>query len=67
MSSFNYFKDEDVYRVMAKGISHRYDIDADVLEFAVNDPPRTRPLLVSTSEKWHNYTMRSIINITTFD
>ena len=67
MSSFNYFRDADVYRVTGKVVSSKFDIDADVIEFSVNDPPKTKSLLVATSEKYHNYTMRSVINITTVD
>ena len=59
MSSFNYFRDSDVFRVTAKVISRNFDIDTDITEFSVNDPPKTKSLFITSSENYYNYTMRT--------
>lgn len=65
MSSFNYFVDSEVFRITGKVVTRSFDIDADIIEFTVNDPPITKSLIVSTSDKYNNATMKTQFNITT--
>ena len=67
MSSFNYFVDTEIFKIAVKVMSSILDINIDVVEFAVNDPPKVKSLYVSTADKYHNYTMRTLIDITTRD
>ena len=43
--------------------SNNYDIQ----EFYVNAPPHTKSMLLSTTDKYHNYTMRSYFNVSTIN
>jgi hypothetical protein len=56
-----------VYRVLLKVTSTQQFNGYDIQEFYVNAPPHITIMSVSTTDKYHNYTMRSLINLTTLN
>ena len=67
MSSFNFFKTTDAFRFMAKVENSKNSINVDLIEVGINDPPKARDLFLTSSDKYHNYTMRTRIYITTIN
>jgi len=65
MTTFNYYKASNRFRVLLRAENNNGDARDEVVEFYFNDPPRTSLLYLSTNEKYHNYTMQSVFNITT--
>jgi hypothetical protein len=67
MSSFNYFKSSDAFRFIVKVENTKNDRFIDVLEVGVNDPPKAKDIYVTAADKYHNYTMRTLINLTSLN
>ena len=67
MSTFNYFKDTDIFKIAVKVENSKNDKNLDIIEFGINDPPKTKDLIITSSEPNNNYTMKSYFNITTLN
>jgi hypothetical protein len=52
---------------MVKVENDKDDYDYDIFEYYANRNPYARELIISSNEKFHNYTLKSIINITTLN
>ncbi len=61
MSTFNYFAESDIFRVLARADNLKNGINYDVIEFYVNDPPKTKVFYSNSSQHFHNYTMASVL------
>ena len=67
MSSYNYFTTADVFRILVKAETIKFYKNFDIFEYMINDPPYTKSLIIKSNDKYHNYTMRTIFNITTIN
>ena len=67
MSSFNYFKADDAFRFIAKAENSRGEFGIDLMEIAINDPPKVKDLFMDISDKYFNLTMKTVVNITTIN
>lgn len=43
------------------------DRNLDIIEVAVNDPPKAKDIFMSSSDRYLNYTMRTWFNVTTIN
>ena len=50
---------------MVKVENDKDDYGYDIFEYYANRNPYARELIISSNEKFHNYTFKSFINITT--
>ncbi len=52
---------------MVKAENDKDDYGYDIFEYYANRNPYARELIISSNERYHNYTFKSIINITTLN
>ena len=52
---------------MVKAENDRDDYGYDIFEFYANRNPNARDLLVTSNDRYHNYTLRTRLNITTIN
>ncbi|CDW83340.1 proprotein convertase subtilisin kexin type partial [Stylonychia lemnae] len=64
-SSFKYQSDSQTFRILVRVSNHRLEFGYDVIEFYANKPPQANNMIITSSEKYHNYTMKTIFNVTT--
>ena len=67
MSSFNYYKIEDAFRFIVRVENSRGEFGIDLMELGINDPPKTKDLFITTSDKYFNLTMKTLVSITTIN
>jgi hypothetical protein len=65
MASYNYFKATDVFHIQVKVLTANEYKNYKMIEYMVNDPPVTKSLIITSGDKYHNYTMVTLFNITT--
>lgn len=64
-STFKYQSETQLYRILFKAVNDKGDYGYDIFEFYANKNPFTRELIAISSNKYHNYTMNTLFNITT--
>lgn len=64
-STFKYQSETNLYRILIKAVNDKGDYGYDILEFYANRNPFTRELIAISGDKYHNFTMRTLFNITT--
>lgn len=52
---------------MVKVENDKDDYGYDIFEYYANRNPYARELIISSNERYHNYTFKSVINITTLN
>jgi hypothetical protein len=64
-STFKYQSEKLVYHIMVKVENDKDDYGYDIFEFYANRNPVARELFLTSNDWFHNYTHRTILNITT--
>jgi hypothetical protein len=64
-STFKYQSEKLVYHIMVKVENDKDDYGYDIFEFYANRNPVARELFLTSNDWYHNYTHRTVLNITT--